>query len=259
MSKFQNVVPFGQRHRASLPKKTRFQQSHSRSREPVTRSRMTVRGRFPSFKMGRMIDWESQLERRACYRFEFSPAVLQFREQPESIRLPIDGRLTKYTPDFELQMANGETWLVEIKPFDHLQRPEVSNVLSHASDWYLKHGYRFIVITDEELIEPDLESNLCFLRHFQTHVLSNDSISHALHWLKQSSSPTLGELHDYFGDKVSAFALLCQQLIHTDLSIFLNSRSQLFLNEDKSHAKLLFLYRTAPAFGLCSIHNSEDS
>lgn len=54
--------------------------SSTRVREPITRSRGKVRGQFPSTKMGRMIAWESQLERRACYLFEFCKGVDTFRE-----------------------------------------------------------------------------------------------------------------------------------------------------------------------------------
>lgn len=39
--------------------------SKLRAREPIGRSFGLVRGKFPSRKMGRMIHWESQLERDA--------------------------------------------------------------------------------------------------------------------------------------------------------------------------------------------------
>lgn len=259
MSKKRNVVPLGTQHRAALRSKIEFQAEHNRSREPVTRSRGAVRGRFPSKKMGRMVDWESQLERRACYRFEFSTAVLTFQEQPQPIRFRIGDQLVKYTPDFELSLINGETWFVEIKPYDHLQRPDLSERLSLASEWYRSNGNRFVVITDKELIYPDLELNLAFLRHFLAHDLSKSSISHAVNWLSQSDFPTLGGLLEYFGDKVTAYALLSQHLIGTDLSKPIDLNSELFLPEEDSHATLLFSYRTAPGFGLCTVRSTENS
>ncbi|BBB24610.1 TnsA endonuclease N-terminal domain-containing protein [Amphritea japonica] len=242
-----------------MPQKTRLKKAHQRSREAVTRSRMTVRGRFPSAKMGRMVDWESQLERRACYRFEFSPAVLSFKEQPQPIRFRIGDQLAKYTPDFELELVNGETWFVEIKPLDHLRKPELAERLSLAAGWFKRNGYKFIVITDEELIHPDLESNLAFLRHFQTHEINESTVSHVCHWFDHIDAPTLGGLHEYFGDKATAYALLSQNLISTDLSDPFNLNSELFLLEENSYATLLFSYRTAPDFRLCTVHDAENS
>lgn len=71
--------------------------SSTRVREPITRSRGKVRGQFPSTKMGRMIAWESQLERRACYLFEFCKAVEAFREQPIRLHIPFNKAIKRYT------------------------------------------------------------------------------------------------------------------------------------------------------------------
>lgn len=259
MSKNRNVVPLGTRQGATARSKTVHEAGHSRSREPVTRSRMTVRGRFPSAKIGRMVDWESQLERRACYRFEFSTAVLSFHEQPAPIRFWVGEKYTKYTPDFELCLSNGETWFVEIKPYDHLQREDLSQRLSFASECYLTRGHRFIVITDEELIHPVLESNLTHLKYFQTHELSETTIEHAHHWLQQAKDTSLGEMLEYFGDKVTAYALLCQSHICSDLSVPFSLNSELYLPEEDNHATLLFSYRTAPHFEISAVYDLEDS
>jgi hypothetical protein len=250
MSKNRNVVPLGTRHRATLRSKIESEKKHQRSREAVTRSRQTVRGRFPSQKMGRPVDWESQLERRACYRFEFSPAVIEFKEQPQPIRFPHGDLLAKYTPDFELTLCNGEIWFVEIKPLDHVRRPELRKRLSLASDWYERNGYQFIVITDEELIHPHLESNMVFLRHYLTHELGQSTADHGLSFVSQSIAPTLGGLHEYFGDKVTAYALLCRHLISIDFSRPFSSDSKIYLPKEASHATLLFSYRSAPDFRL---------
>jgi hypothetical protein len=220
---------------------------------------MTVRGRFPSAKIGRMVDWESQLERRACYRFEFSPAVLSFKEQPEPIRFGMGDYLAKYTPDFELSLVNGETWFVEIKPADHLYRPEIAERLSLASECYKRNGDQFIVVTDLELIEPNLESNLAFLRHFQTHENTASTFQYARNWITQTDLPTLGGLNEYFNDKVTAYALLCQGLITTDFSEYFSPDSEVRLPEENSYANLLFSYRTAPSFELCTLYCAENS
>lgn len=250
MPQKQNVVPLGTRHRASWRSKIELEKKNHSSRKAVTRSKQTPRGRFPSRKAGKMVDWESQIERRACYRFEFSSAVIKFQEQPQPIRFFHGDLWAKYTPDFELTLCNGEIWYVEVKPINHLRRPALKQRLSLASDWYKSNGYQFIVITDEELIHPVLESNLDFLRHYLTYELDQPTVRYGLSFVSQINTPTIDDLHKYFGDKATAYALLCNRLIYVDLSIPLTSDSKVYLPEEDSHETLLFSYRSAPDFGL---------
>lgn len=248
MSKKRNVVPLGTRHKATVRPKTATEAKHNRSREAVTRSRMTVRGRFPSVKVGRMVDWESQLERRACYLFEFSGAIQSFYEQPEPIRFWYDGKYSKYTPDFKLHLNNGDSWFVEIKPHAHLQLPEIRGRLSLASEHYNEDGFKFIVITDKELVHPARESNLTLMKYYQTHILPVSLIEQACHWLRETDQATLGEMLQYFGSKASVYALICQGYIFTNLTTYLSSNSELSLPKEDHHEALLFSYRTAPNF-----------
>lgn len=248
MSKKRNVVPLGTRHKATVRPKTATEAKHDRSREAVTRSRMTVRGRFPSVKVGRMVDWESQLERRACYLFEFSGAVQSFYEQPEPIRFWYGDKYSKYTPDFKLHLNNGDTWYVEIKPYAHLQKPEIADRLSLASEYYSEEGFKFIVITDQELIHPARESNLTLLKYYQAHILPVSIVEHANHWLRETDKATLGDMLQYFGSKASVYALICQGFVLTDLTTYLSSSSELYLPKEACNETLLFSYRTAPNF-----------
>lgn len=75
-----------------------------------------VRGRYPSDKMGRTIQFESHtVELSAIYRLEFDPAVLEFFDQPPPIQLhylgshgrPV-GPIT--TPDFFVLRVSGTGW-----------------------------------------------------------------------------------------------------------------------------------------------------
>lgn len=235
-------------YRSSLKALFSAPRHHQRSREPVTRSRMTYRGRFPSFKMGRMVDWESQLERRACYRFEFSPAVITFHEQPEPIRFFLGDQYIKYTPDFELTLENGDSWVVEVKPLQRLQKPDLLQRLTTASDMYSKNGKKFVVITDEELLEPALEANLVRLRRFQSIEIDESLIEHAIACLRNLDSPTINDVHELYGDDKTAFVLLSRHIINANLHLPLHAHSTIYFQEEYDYESLLFSYRTAPDF-----------
>ena len=74
-----------------------------------------VVGRFPSLKMGRMIAFESLLERDFIYLLDYNARVEWFEEQPLMIEYVEADRPLHYTPDFQVLEA-GQCVLVECKP-----------------------------------------------------------------------------------------------------------------------------------------------
>ncbi len=69
-----------------------------RSRRVVSRSRARATGKFPSWKMGRMIQWESINELNAYRRLDATPGANAFYEQPLMIPLFSTGKRTSITP-----------------------------------------------------------------------------------------------------------------------------------------------------------------
>jgi hypothetical protein len=256
-----SIDSYGERKSAALRLNIVPQPKAERAREPVTRSRGLVRGQFPSTKMKRMIAWESQLEQKACYHFEFSPAVIAFREQPETLYFPYQERMCRYTPDFELTLYNGEIIYVEIKPLSKLRSPEILERLQLADQFLAEKGYNFIVITDEELNFPNRIRNFSILRPYLRFEIAFHISQQAKAWLANANDPTFGELSQFFGLQSIAFALLAQLHIRIDLDQPLNLASALFTpaNGDHHHETCLFTYRTGPDFRQCAIPTDSHS
>ena len=84
-----------------------------------------VSGRYPSKKMGCTIQFESHRGELAfIYQLEHDPAVLEFFDQPESIKLVYPGKTGKpvglfHTADFFVIREDGAGW-VECKMEEHL-------------------------------------------------------------------------------------------------------------------------------------------
>lgn len=220
-----------------------------RAREPVTRSRGLVRGQFASTKMGCMIAWESQLEQKACYHFEYSPVVVAFREQPETLQFPYQDRMCRYTPDFQLTLYNGEIVYVEIKPLSKLRKPEILERLQLANQFLAEKGYSFIVITDEELNYPIRIRNFSILRPYLRFQIPARILQQAKAWLGHTSNPTLEALSHFLNSPTTAFALLAQLHIRFDLDKRLINSSLLFIaNTGDHHETCFFTYRSGPNF-----------
>jgi hypothetical protein len=138
---------------------------HQRSREVISRSGGIVRGKFPSRKNGRMIHHEGLLELDAIYLFESSSRVIRYREQPETIRYPDEAKLRRYTPDFELVLANGEQIYVEVKPTASLQHQKVQHKLSCIAEHMRRADKVFVILTDDIIRQEPRLSNLRCLYH----------------------------------------------------------------------------------------------
>ena len=137
-----------------------------RAREPISRSRGQVRGKFPSIKEGRMIHWESLLELDLAVLLEFSKVVVSYREQPLTAHYVFDGRIRRYTPDFEITLASGETVLIEVKPAQKLLDEQERKRFEQIADHFARQGRRFAILTEREIRQTVLLANLrCLLRY----------------------------------------------------------------------------------------------
>ena len=124
-------------------------------RKVVTRRGRRIRGYFPSHKCGRMIAWESLLERDAILLLEFSPGVVSYRHQPAVIDYSDGEQMRKYYPDFEAILVSGEVVHLEIKPEEELRLPDVEAKYQLVAADYQRRQHRFRILTDADIrIEP---------------------------------------------------------------------------------------------------------
>ena len=109
-----------------------------------------VIGRFPSLKMGRMIAFESLLERDFIYLLDYDQQVERFEEQPLTIEYGFDDQQRHYTPDFYVMLA-GHSVLVECKPEHFVNTDENQRKFVVAHDWCIQRGWEFRVVTDQQV------------------------------------------------------------------------------------------------------------
>ncbi len=122
--------------------------SHTPARQVVAPTGGIVRGWFPSIKAQRMVAFESLLERDALYLFEFSPAVANIQEQPFKLQYACGDVVRRYTPDFALDLHDGRTVIVEIKPENKLLQADVAESLRCIEAAFMRQGQVFRVLSD---------------------------------------------------------------------------------------------------------------
>ncbi|HRM52436.1 MAG TPA: TnsA endonuclease N-terminal domain-containing protein [Ottowia sp.] len=139
--------------------------THRRSREVISPSGGIMRCKFPSRKNGRLVHCERLLELDAAYLFETNHRVASFREQPITITYPDGARLRRYTPDFELTLANGLIVWVEIKPLSSLARAEVQHKVARVAEHMARIQQPFVVLNDTLLRQEPRRTNLQAIYH----------------------------------------------------------------------------------------------
>lgn len=175
---------------------------HRPARNVTSRSGPWVRGKFPSLKNGRSVGYEQLLERDALVLFEFSSMIESYIEQPRSVFYPFGSGMRKYTPDFELTLADGSRRkvIVEIKPSAQLERTEVKEKLQAIEDYFADHGQAFTVLTEHDIRRQPRLDNLTWLR---THLRPRGSTGHrtgSLRMLEKHEVQTFGEARATVGD-----------------------------------------------------------
>jgi len=136
-----------------------------RSRRVVTRSRFRPTGKYPSWKMGRMMQWESMNELHAFRLLDCDPRVTVFTEQPCEI-VYVDGTETRrHYPDIYVEIdSNQELW--EVKAECEAAQREVSTRTELLTNDLQQYGFTYRVVLDHELAkEPRLENAKTLLRY----------------------------------------------------------------------------------------------
>lgn len=108
---------------------------------------MKLIGKFPSLKMGRIVWYESLLERDYMYLLEIDPEVISYREQPFRIRYFLAGKNRRYTPDLLIHRRCGE-YIVEVKPKKKALEQKYVILFRIAAQICRQEGYEFHVATD---------------------------------------------------------------------------------------------------------------
>lgn len=133
-----------------------------RARKVVTRSRARPTGKHPSWKMNRMMQWESPHERNAFRRLDATPEVLTFEEQPAVITYRLDGVVHKHFPDILVRYRyKQEFW--EVKTSADASRDEVA-VRSRLMERLLPPlGFTYRLALAEDLAQDPWLSNATHL------------------------------------------------------------------------------------------------
>ena len=142
------------------------QSGELRARKIVSRSSSRAKGKYPSWKMNRMIQWESENELKAFRLLDCDPEVSRFNEQPCEILYVLDGQTKRHCPDILVERSGGQKELLKVKPDSKALEPEVATrtalLIKSLPIW----GYSYRIVLATDLATQPRERNAFFLLGF---------------------------------------------------------------------------------------------
>jgi hypothetical protein len=212
-----------------------------RIRKVIHRSGGIMRGKFVSFKNGRTIHWESQLERDAVYLFEYSPGVVRYREQPFTCWYVHGDKTRRYTVDFEVEFSDGTIVYFEIKPAEKLLKPDYQEKFKAIQQHFNNNGLVFRILTDKEIRQPVLLDNFKLLgRHGSSRL---NAYQRRIMCAKLSKLPLLSfsAIADYLKGKCRVWRLIHDRILLCDLRVPVTENTVFTINmEDCDDDALYF-------------------
>ncbi len=129
-----------------------------RSRKVVSRSNARNSGKYPSWKMQRMMQWESPHEGNAMRILDATPQVLAFNEQPCEIIYRLNGEKRRHYPDLMVQEYHRcEFW--EVKTERDANEPAVTERTEFLTKILPGYGYGYRMVLAEMLAtQPRLDN-----------------------------------------------------------------------------------------------------
>ena len=178
-------------------------------------------GKFPSLKMGRVVWYESLLERDYMYLLEIDSDVISYREQPGRIYYTLGGKRHRYTPDLLVERRS-EKQIIEVKLKKVAEKEEYRRLFHIAGEICRRESYEFRVATEETIrLQPRLNGIKLLYKYARTVLLPQHQIGcHEFFTMKQEAP--LGEVTRFFASKgvgqQVVYALIFHGVLSADLT-----------------------------------------
>lgn len=154
--------------------------------------------KFPSIKLERMVSVQSLLEGDYLYHLEWDLNVLNYKEQPLTIKYKDDKKWRHYTPDFRVRKKH-QTLIVEIKPQIFVCEEGNDIKWAAARQWCSENKATFQVVTDIDIRQGSRLENIKLLMDYARYTTSPQTKAHIFTRLhKNKTSLTIADLISSF-------------------------------------------------------------
>jgi len=202
------------------------------ARRSLRRHRQNFIVDFPSLKNGRSMECDAVLESAYCIWLEHDPQVVKYYTQPHTFTWVDDGQPYRYTPDFFVVLAHGDSYFTEVKYDFSKQRPRRLDKLDSFNFLCSREGWTFRRRDQQSITGPTTYQTLKAL-YSRLRPYNEQQQMYFYHYLHQREWPTtLGDLVQ--DSSAPDIATLCYNLFTGRLIADLSQRLTLELLVDRA-------------------------
>lgn len=215
---------------------------HKPARRVVRPTGRHFQGYFPSQKMGRMVAYDSLLERDALFHFEFSPWVVSFREQPERIIYYIDGEPNECFPDFEVVTTDGVVIHIEVKPKAKIRKQKYKAKYDAIAEHYARNNRIFRILTEDEIrVQPRLNNLKKLKYHNRKDGCTTKQQESWCQTVRDAKALTVQQAQEALGGNLKkVYRLIAGGYLICDMNTLIGPASEIgFVKEGKSNDPIL--------------------
>ena len=188
----------------------------------------SVAGRFFSHKNNKLIDFESQLEKKCYLILEFDTNIVSYEPQPLKIE--------NYIPDILAYRANDIPLLIEVKYSDEAFNPDekLKRKFDALNKYAKKNNLEFKIFTEQDIKEPYF-SNINLIYNYAKISINNEIISNILKLIPKegiSIAQLLTKVNNEMNYLSHIYHLIFQKKLETNLNKKLSQNSILRINSD---------------------------
>jgi hypothetical protein len=143
----QKFIPFSRTDGVSS---IEFNPDNAPVRKVVSRSNARATGKWPSWKSGRMMHYDSPHECTAFKLLDATPEVISYFPQPCTIYYTLDGERYRHIPDILVNYSDSMA-LWEVKTAIDADRPEVERRTALMVQELPKFGYNYQLMIAEDM------------------------------------------------------------------------------------------------------------
>ncbi|MFE1646204.1 TnsA-like heteromeric transposase endonuclease subunit [Microbacterium sp. P01] len=121
-------------------------------------------GRYWAATMGSFVGYESRLELSALLLEDFDPRVVRIASQPFELIAERAGRPGSHVADFMVEYSDSSFAVIDVKPAQRLEKPEIADALGWAGDIIQSRGWKYRIVSEPD---PVLLSNIRFLAGYR--------------------------------------------------------------------------------------------
>lgn len=141
-------------------------------------------------KAGRVVQFESALERSLLLRLDRNRCVRDYGSQPETFHFADDqGKRRTYTPDFIVWRRDGAIEIHEVTLTSRQIRPSIRLREAVAAAVCQKRGWRYVIHTEQTLPQAVELANLLALFHYRPLAYGQPAVTQAAFVLLSDGRP----------------------------------------------------------------------